>query len=261
MKKYHVLESLFLSFYSKPLYQDVAKQWNGFALGYFLLVIAICWLPFSYDFHRLLNHFSAQILPGIVSQIPTITISKGKLSIDKPVPYVIKEPGDGVPLILFDTSNQPVSIQNANAYVLITQDAMIVRDNQKTKSVKSYPFSKLEDVRMGPSQFSEFAKKFILFSSVLMYPVAIMISFLIRFLEALLFGGIALAIAPLFRVRFNYQAGVRLAIIALTPALFFGTFVDYFSIPLLRTHVWFFEFIVFIGYLLYAVRAQQEDVT
>jgi hypothetical protein len=259
MKKYHIFEALFLSFYSKSLYQDVAKQWKGLALGYFLLVIAICWLPFSYDFHRLLNHFSAQMLPGIVAQVPTITLEKGKLSIDRPVPYLIKEPGDDMPMVLFDTSGNKVSMDGVNAYVLVTQNKVMVRDNTSpVPKVTSYSLSKLDDMHLKPSQFSEFAKKVIFYSSVLMYPLSALISFAFRLLQALVFGGLAMMIASLFRTKLAYQQGVRIAVVALTPMLFISTLADYFNLPYWHSYGWFFEISLSIGYLIYAVNAQRS---
>src|SRR5687767_6561038 len=146
MKKHHILESIFLSFYSKSLYQDVARGWKGLALGYLLLVMAICWLPFSYDFHRFLNHYSSQILPGVIEQVPTITINKGKLSIDKPVPYAIKQPGDGFTLIMFDTSGKYTSLDQLHALALITQDKVVVRDvSASIPKTTAYSLSKFED--------------------------------------------------------------------------------------------------------------------
>ena len=258
MKKYHIFESLFLSFYSKPFYQAVAQKWKGLALGYFLLVIAICWLPFSYDFHRLLNHFSAQMLSGIVAQVPNITLVKGKLSIDKPVPYLIKEPGDGAPMVLFDTSGKQVSMDGVNAYILVTQDKIMLRDNTSpVPKVTTYSLSKLDDMHLQPWQFAEFAKKVVFFSSVLMYPLSVLISFICRLLQAFIFGGFAMMIASWFRIKLYYQPAVRIAVVALTPMLFISTLADYFNVPLWHHYGLFFELVLSIGYLIYAVHSQR----
>lgn len=257
MKKYHILESLPLSFYSKPLYQDVAREWKGLALGYLLLVMAICWLPFSYDFHQFLNQYSTQILPGIIKQIPTITLSKGKLSIDKPVPYAIKQPVDEVTLIMFDTSGQYASLDHLNAFALITQDKAIVRDaSGPVPKVTTYSFSKFQDTTITKSDIHYIADKIVFWSSVLMYPISIGIAFIYRLLQAVILAGIAFLVTGLFHIKLTYQSAIRLTIVALTPMLILTTFVEYFRFPI--PFLSFISALLAIGYLAFAVYAQKE---
>lgn len=257
MKKYHIFESLFLSFYSKPLYQNVAREWKGLGLLYLLLVLAICWLPFSYDFHRFIIQLSSQILPGVIEQMPAMTLSKGKLSIDKPVPYSIKEPGDGATLVIFDTSGKYTSLDNLNAYMLITQDKMIIRKASDPKSTTTYSLSKLQDGTFTRAQFADLANRVIFLSSVLMYPISVLISFIYRFLEALLLGGLGLLFANLYRVQITYKTSIRLAVVALTPVLFLMTLIEYFSWPI--SYIGWLVALLTVGYLGYAVHAQRSQ--
>ena len=257
MKKYHIVESLFLSFYSKSLYQDVAREWKGLALGYLLLVMAICWLPFSYDFHRFLNQWSSQVLPEVVKQAPNITISKGKLSIDKPVPYALKEPGDGATLVMFDTSGKYTSVEQANALVLVTADNLIIRDRRVGKST-TYSHDSLTkggEVKISKADFNYITDKVVFWMSVLMYPVSVFIAFVYRFLEALLLGGMGLLVAKFLHIPLDYRASVRLAIVALTPMLIVTTLMEYFSWPV--SYVSVLSVILAVAYLLYAVYAQK----
>lgn len=257
MKKYHIFESLFLSFYSKPLYQDVAKEWRGLALGYLLLVIAICWLPYSYDFHRFINQFSSQMLPGIVQQFPNITIKAGQLSIDRPLPYAIKEPGNGATLILFDVAEKHPSMDKLDAYALVTQNKVMVRDDSSpVHKVTTYSLAKLDDTALTQSQIKTFGERFVLASSILMYPLAVLISFVYRLLQVLIFGALGLVFAHLFQIKLLYKTSVRLAVVALTPMLFLSTLVDYLGLFRLA-HIWLFGLLA-VGYLAYAVHAQKE---
>lgn len=255
MKKYHIVESLFLSFYSKSLYQDVAREWKGLALGYLLLVMAICWLPFSYDFHRFLNQWSSEVMPGVIKQAPNITISKGKLSIDKPVPYAVKEPGDGATLVMFDTSGQYTSVEQANALILVTGDNLIIKDRAKSTTYSLNSLTKGGDVKISKADLDYIIDKIVFWMSVLMYPVSVFVAFVYRFLEALLLGGVGLLVAKFLRVSLDYQASVRLAIVALTPMLIITTLMEYFSWPV--SYVSVLSVILAVGYLLYAVYAQK----
>lgn len=257
MKKHHILESLFLSFYSKSLYQDVAKEWKGLALGYLLLVMAICWLPFSYDFHQFLNQYSSQILPDVVKQIPIITIAKGKLSIDKPEPYIVKQPGDGVTLIVFDTSGRYTSLDQVNTLVLATQDKVMVRDNiGSTSKVTIYSLAKFKDTVISKADIAYVADRIVFWSSVLMYPISVIVAFVYRLLEALILGGAGVLFAHLIHVKLTYQTTARLAVVALTPILILSTLIEYFSLPVPQLTL--IGSLLAIGYLGYAIQAQKE---
>lgn len=256
MKKYHVMEALFLSFYSKSLYQDVAKEWKGLALGYLLLVIAICWLPFSFDFHRFINQ-GRSILPGIISQVPNITISKGNLSIDKPVPYTIKEPDDQTTLVIFDTSGQYTSIEQTNAFMLVTKNKVIVRNGLGPGAkVTYYSVEKFGNMNISKEDVEYIMDKIIFIISILMYPLAVIISFAYRFLEALFLGGIGFLFGKFFHVSLTYKTNIRLAVIALTPALILTTMAEYFSWPIF--YIKFFSLILPVVYVFYAIYAQKN---
>jgi hypothetical protein len=255
MKKYHIFETLFLSFYSKALYRNVAEVWRGFGLVYLLLVLAICWLPFSYDFQRFLTHLSSQILPKIVTQMPTMTFSKGKLSIDRPVPYMITMPGNGAHLAVIDTSGRLTSFRQVNSYALITQGELMIKDTS-TGEIKSYPFTKIADSTITRHQFKEYLDKIVFMSSILMYPLSVLISVFYRFLQACVLGLIGLLIAYLFRVKITYKTSIRLAVVAFTPMLFIATLVEYFSWP-----IPFFKFIaalLVLGYLTFAIYSASD---
>lgn len=42
MRQYRVWQGLWLSFYSKKLYQNIDHQWRGIGVGYLLMVCGIC---------------------------------------------------------------------------------------------------------------------------------------------------------------------------------------------------------------------------
>ena len=96
-------QALYLSFYSPRLYVDVAKRWKGYGFYYLLLVIAVALIPFSarviVDFNRL---FYIQMLEPI-KNIPSLYIQNGKVSLDKPMPYLIKNQ-NGETVAMIDTT-------------------------------------------------------------------------------------------------------------------------------------------------------------
>lgn len=255
MKKYSILESMALSFYAKSLYQDVANAWKGLAVGYLLFVMTICWLPFSYDFHRFLNQFSVEMLPQLIHQVPNITIHQGKLSIDKLSPYAIRQPGDGFTLAMFDTSGRYTSLEKLNTLALVTADQLMIRTGESEKTTV-YSLSHVKDVVITKADISALADKVVFWSSVLMYPISVLIAAAYRLLEAFLLGGAALLMAKLMTVEMTYLTAVRLAVVALTPSLLISTLIEYLGNP--GTIYRMMSVLLTLGYLSYAVLAQKS---
>ena len=92
MKRYTIIHPLFMSFFSKSLYKDVARNWKGVNFLYLFLLLALCWIPETIKFQSGLSDFIKNDAPGIVEQIPEITIYQGEVSTDPPGIHSIKDP-------------------------------------------------------------------------------------------------------------------------------------------------------------------------
>ncbi|MCC7259790.1 MAG: DUF1189 family protein, partial [Alphaproteobacteria bacterium] len=86
------LNTLYLSFYSKPLYRYVAREWEGFPFGYLLLLALIALVPTTFLTTAALTRYLEKDGAYIIEQIPAIQITQGKVSIDAPQPYLIYSP-------------------------------------------------------------------------------------------------------------------------------------------------------------------------
>jgi hypothetical protein len=89
MRKYNFLDSLYLSFYSKPFYQDIAKNWKGLCFTYLLFILCILWIPETSRIHSELSEFLSAEAPKYVKQVPSITITQGKVSIKSRFPILL----------------------------------------------------------------------------------------------------------------------------------------------------------------------------
>ena len=124
---YRYWQALFLSFYSSRLYVDVAKRWRGYGALYLLLLIIVLTLPLggrlTYYFHHYLN---TEIIEPL-QKIPALYIQNGKISIDKKMPYLIKN-NQGKVVAVIDTTGK---ITNINQYpdlmLLITKEKIFFR--------------------------------------------------------------------------------------------------------------------------------------
>jgi hypothetical protein len=92
MKRYSIFHPLVLSFFSKSLYRDVAKNWRGTGLLYLAIVLALVWIPTIIKGHLAISAWVDGDSKEITKQIPAITISKGQVSTDVTTPYSSRTP-------------------------------------------------------------------------------------------------------------------------------------------------------------------------
>lgn len=121
-------QALYLSFFSGRLYIDVAKRWKGLGIGYLLLLICVTTLPLSarlaYDF----NSFYDQQVIAPLKEIPKLYVQNGLVTLDKPMPYRIKNK-EGKVVLIIDTTGQVTTIDKTNLdlTMLITRDQFLYR--------------------------------------------------------------------------------------------------------------------------------------
>src|SRR6516164_9694375 len=125
MKQYTGWQALYMSFYSGDLYRDVANNWQGVGYLYLLLVICLTVLFMCVQVQVVAVPKAQDVIDSIINQAPSIKIDKGKLSIDKPSPFIIKEPKSGQTLITFDTSDKPMTLAESKSIILVTSKQII----------------------------------------------------------------------------------------------------------------------------------------
>ncbi len=109
---YRYRQALYMAFYSRQLYVDVAKRWRGFCFLYLLLVIAIVSIPYSVHSILNFNHYMNDQIISPLEKIPPLHVQNGEVLFDKPMPYLIRN-NSGDVIIMIDT-NDKVSGMDAN---------------------------------------------------------------------------------------------------------------------------------------------------
>ncbi len=126
-------QAMYLSFFSPKLYVDVFKRWKGMGVLYLLLVILIISTPISFraaDF--MMKYIDLQLIMPF-KKMPTLYIQNGQISIDKKVPFIIKN-DEGKIIAIIDTSGKinEFSSKYPDLSVLVTKDAFYFRQPQPT---------------------------------------------------------------------------------------------------------------------------------
>lgn len=250
MRRYSLIHPLFLSFFSKTLYQDAARNWGGMSFVYLLLLVALCLIPSTVRLHVAMLGFLRNEAPRITSQLPTITISKGNVSIDKPSPWFVKDPDTGQPWIVIDTTGSITAPHQVQARALLTATGLIIQKSQAETRV--FDLSKVQDFSITPAQVSSWLS-YLKWLALLWFPLAVLMVYLYRVVQVCFYALIGMLFAKTSRADLGYGPLVNVAIMAITPAAVLFTVLTSFGIYL--RHGWALGLFLSLAFLFYGVKA------
>lgn len=255
MRKYNFIHPLLLAFFSKALYRDVARNWKGICIGYLLSLVALCSIPAALKMRSEIVDFLERESPGFVKQIPTIKISKGKVSIDRPEPYFIIDERTKAPQAIIDTTGRVKSLSGTTAALLLTKTELMVKKDDS--GVKVFDLGGIENAEINRDTVFEFLDQMEEWLAVIIYPFVIFFSLLYRGLEVAIFTGFASVFSRLLKLRLDIPGAVRLSAMAVTPAAVLGGVLDLAGIAL--PHWPFAAVAVSFGYLVFGLKANSSD--
>ena len=251
MRKFGLFHPLVLSFYSQPLYQDAAKNWRGAAFLYLLLVLGLSLLPTMVTMQRGMSKFVAEDAPGVLQQIPRVSIIDGEVSTDVETPYDIIDPETGKTMIIIDPDGGLDSLEGSDAKVLITRNQLIAK--QRPRETRVYDLSGIKNFTIDRARVAGWLEAARVWLVPLLFPFILLALYCFRLFQAFVYGLIGLIFAKLLHVRLGLMASVALAIIAITPLLVLDTI---FGVAKFQPPVWWlFGFIIAMCYLFFGVRA------
>ncbi len=251
MKQPTVFHPLVFSFYSRDLYREVARDWRGRSWLYLLVLLAICCIPSVIKIHVGLSSFVEEDAPKYVGQMPTVTITDGKVSIDADEPYYIKDPDTGKVLAIIDTTGQVTSLDGTDAIALLTQDRLFVkRDGNKTEI---HDLSGVEALTIDQDWLNLWLGRIAAWGATIALPFLLLGSYVYRILQALLYAAIGLLLNHVAGARLRYPAILAVAMVAVTPAVVLKTLIGTVGVhpPL----AWLIYFAIAMGYLYFGIRS------
>ncbi|MHC4646247.1 MAG: DUF1189 family protein [Planctomycetota bacterium] len=253
MKRFSIIHVPLLSFFSKPLYRDVALNWKGVCFGYLLLLLAVCWIPRIVKEYMDFSDFVEKEAPSVVEQVPRITIADGQVSIDEPQPYYIKDPDSGQVLAVIDTTDTITSPEDVNAFCLLTRTSVVAKKGEF--ETRSWDLSQVQNFVLDGDRIMGWLRTLKKFLVVLIYPLALVGSYFYRIIQALIYAAVGLLFAYLCKVKLSYAALLRLAVAAVTPCIILNTVLSVADVHL--PYGWLFYLAMALAYLLFAVTASR----
>lgn len=224
MKHYSIFHPLYMSFFSRSLYQDVAVNWKGFCFAYLFIVLALSLAPDMVRLHARITDFLVEDAPKVVRQVPTITISEGKASIKEPVPYVINAPWSKSPFAVIDTSDSPPPIENIKATVVLTKTKLAVRSDES--DMRSMDLSGMHNFVIDSNLIYGWLEIFRDYFIFAVYAFALLFAFLYYLVQILFCASIGMLFTKIFNIELPSRALIRLSVIAFTPPVMLQTAHD-----------------------------------
>ena len=252
MRRYSIFHVPALSFFSKKLYIDVGQNWKGVNFLYLLLLLTVCLIPTMINLHRGMSNFVNNEAPAIINQIPEITITDGRVSIKEAQPYYIIDADSNKPLAIIDTTGRIDSLKETDALCLLTGNKVIMKKSNFEN--RTYDLSQIESFAINGEQITgwlQIGKKFL---AVVIYPFALLGSYVYRIVQVLIYAAIGLLFASFCNTKLSYAALVRLAVVAVTPCIIVST-----ALGLAGTSLPGFLYLVMaLVYLFFAVKSNAD---
>ncbi|MFQ3573005.1 MAG: DUF1189 family protein [Thermodesulfovibrionales bacterium] len=119
-KQFNIFHAPLLSFFSKALYIDVAKNWRGYGIIYLLFLSLIFSSAEIVRFQSQIEEVIDVTAPVIVPQVPTLHIKSGRLSMDSESPHMIYNTKDNTLFAVIDTTNTYKTPNDTGAVIYIS---------------------------------------------------------------------------------------------------------------------------------------------
>lgn len=254
MQQYNILQAIYMSFYSRDLYRDVAKNWGGKAYIYLLLVVALAWIGITYQLQMELNRVYREKSDSFVNQVPTMTIKQGKIETPENRPYFIVDPETKEQFAIIDTSGKYTDVDNVNVSLLVTKDKIISRNSPQ--EIKTYELPKTLNAMIDARVINGYVKKFIGFSWILAYVFFVIVGYIYRIIQTILYSIIGKIVAGVTKTPLSFGQTMQITMVAITPALILATVLDLLRINFL--HQLLFYFLLSMVYLCYGIVANKN---
>ena len=231
-REYNVFQALYMSFYSKHLYGDVAKNWKGACLLYLLMVVALIWIPKSIHLQMQTNDLVAFVdKPDVLAKLPSFIIDNGAVSVQGDNPYYF--PSDKMPLAVVDTTGAFASLDDHPlTSVLLTKDRFFYRNQ---KQVKSYSVSKVDYLEMNQGVAKAWIDILRSYVGLVAYPLGVLGTYFVRIFYTFIYGLLLWAVSSILKFPVTFGIAWRLAVVARTPILIVTTILGIlpFNVPFL----------------------------
>ena len=243
-------QALWRSWFSKELYKDVGLKWHGSGFAYLLFLLFLCVLVICIIANIYLRPALDGIQKNYAPQIPTMTFSQGKMSIDDNAIHTIKS-SSGSTLVIFDPTGQYNEKNMGNAAIVFTPNTMFVTEEEGSVSIHNYPTTL--DVTVTPDTVKSLLAHIKRWGIVAIGLGLLISAYIYRILLSLVYSVFGLVFAKISRSHLVYASVLRVSVVAQTPVIILSTLGAILGVYI--AHAWIAGVIINLCYIMYGIRA------
>ncbi len=193
MRRFSNLRAIALSFFSKELYRDVARNWLGAGIVYLPLISFLSVVPALVAMQLGIAAFAREEAGPILAQIPTTLVHNGRVSAAVRMPYVIRG-SSGRPVAILDTTGQVTTLDTTGAQILVTSTQLIMR--KSASETRTFELARVQHFELDRSKAARWLR--------------LVVNWFALALSPFVFGGLFVPFGPAAgeaRVRAGHAAG------------------------------------------------------
>lgn len=215
IRQFNIFHAPLLSFFSKSLYIDVAKNWKGYGIIYLLFLSLIFTTPEIIKFQTQIEEAIDTTAPIIIPQVPTLYIKSGKLSMDIPSPHKIHNTKDNTLFAVIDTANAYKTPQDSKSTLYITDTKFYFKsspDDYNHIDIKNF-----EDMTITHEKLYNWVDKFKKVFFYLVFPFFYLFTLLYISTQVIMCSLIMFIFAKKTNPEISFAQIMRIGAIAFTP--------------------------------------------
>jgi hypothetical protein len=255
--RYSRLQALYLAFYSRDLYRDVARNWTGIGFLYLLLLLGLTWLPSAVRTFNATKTFAEEKGAAMAQQLPTVTIRDGTMRANPSGRHELKDPSTGEVFLIIDDTIDDVPPESAADGAVLTRNEFGTF-NRRRGERRVWKLGPGLEMEVTAAKAQSFLAGFPYWGAPVMYAGALAGSLAFRLAQVLLYGSLGMFFARRFKAAIDYKDAVRLAAVAITPVVVLRTLIWFLP----REPIWYVRwpiaFIITFFVIRFAVRAAAE---
>lgn len=254
MRRYSNFLSLLYAFFLRDVYRDAARGWKGAGVLYILLLAGVACLAVVVRIQATVSGVARHEAPALIAQLPTITVERGIVSIDRPGPIILRD-RKGNEVAIIDTTASVATLEQRTAYVLLTRDHLIARKSASETRIMT--LERVQHFVLTRERISGWVRTAEALFAVLAAPFILIGICVARLFQQLLTALVTLLVANVRKVPVDFAAAMRLAALALTPATLVLDLLGYVGarIPF-SSLLWC---LITIGYVVFGVNACRAE--
>jgi len=254
MRKYSVWQAIPMSFYSRKLYRDVAKNWGGTAFLYLFLIVALSMIPATYLLQVALNQVYVNVSDKFVAQIPVLTVKDGKISTPEKRPYIIKDNDNKEVIAVVDTTGKYKTLEASKGELLITETEVITKPSHNQTRIDQIPAS--TNLVFDPIVVNEYVKGTFGYAWIFIFPTLVVFMFLYRLIQAFIYAIFGRIFSAVLGADVSYGQALKITLVSITPVIVLLTFKWLYAVEVPYCGLW--AFLLAMVYLFYGVSANKR---